>query len=156
MQNPAVRSSTLRGYEDVGLFAQAYRGNFTANTFVAGTSQTHLGTTPTWPTGNAEDIEMNRVFVDLGYVLQHCEDYKTDVHFTYNYLGHRWELPAPLVAQSHSYLLEATHYRPLTEKLDLIFGGFTDFHEGESFTVPPFERFGTASMRSWNCKPPIG
>src|SRR3972149_6967492 len=138
VQNPAVTSSMQRGYEDLGVFAHAYRGNFTANAFFATTSQTHMGATPTWPTGDGDDLEMDRVFVDFGYRLEPCPDYVTDVHFAFNFLGHQWQLPALLESEAHSYLIEATHHRPLSEDVDLVFGAFTDIHEGGSTTVPDF------------------
>lgn len=138
VQNPAVTSSTLWGYEDAGLFAQAYRGGFTATTFVASTSQTHMGSLPIWPNDAAGDIDMDRVFVDLAYELEPSFGGKTDVHFTYNYLGHQWEQPFPLTSNAHSYLIEATQYLPISDDLDLVVGGFTDFHQGESQVVPAF------------------
>lgn len=138
VQNPAVTGSTLRGYEDAGLFAQVYRGNFTATTFVASTSQTHLGAVPTWPTGRADDLDMDRVFVDLGYTIEPSFGGKTDLHFTYNFLGHKWQLPALIESNSHSYLVEGTHYQPIADDVDLVIGAFTDIHQGEATVVPGF------------------
>jgi outer membrane receptor protein involved in Fe transport len=157
VQNPAFTGSTLRGYDDVGVFAQAYQGGFTATTFVASTSQTHLGAVPTWPTGTAGDLEMNRVFVDLAYELEPSFGGKTDVHFTYNFLGHEWQLPPPGVTSvSHSYLIEATQYLPIGEDLDLVIGGVTDIHQGEAAAGPRLWKSGTALTLSWNTPPQTG
>ena len=135
VQNPAVTDSVLRGYEDVGMFAQFYRGGFTVNTFVASTSQTHLGALPIWPAG---DLGMDRVFVDAAYAWEHSPESHTHCHFTYNFLGHQWQRPTPINATAHSYLFEVEHYREINEDLDLLIGGTTDFHEGESEVVAPF------------------
>lgn len=123
----AIRDTTDRGHDQVGVFGQIYSGNLTANVFVANLSQTHMGAVPRWP---AEDIDSQAVQCDIGYLLEHWDDSTTDLHFTYNLSLFDWDRPVRNEFSSNSYIGEITHYRTVADGLDLTVGAYFDIHDG--------------------------
>lgn len=132
------------GEDNVGVFSMYRSGNFTANVFAARATEETLGPIGDWPSGRLKDP---RVFCDLGYRAD-LDDWRTvDVHFTYNYDG--TEFPSaisaaiPYFGPSHSFLLEGTYYSSVTDELDLMAGGWVDFHFGDAAmgpiqAIPPY------------------
>lgn len=143
LQPTAVTDSMNIGNDNVGLLGQFYYDNWNVTTFFSNMNQSHLGSLPVWPGSNNEvqNHESQRVFVDIGYLWEHDNDAKTDMHFTYNYHRSEWFNPFPTYFPAHSYLLEATHFRPLSSKVDLIVGSFVDLQNGHqgTDTVAPWQ-----------------
>jgi outer membrane receptor for ferrienterochelin and colicins len=129
------------GEDNFGLFTMYRHGNFTANLFVADATQETLGPLGSLPPGRLHDP---RLFCDLGYLLEVDEYQSIQTNFTYNYSGLSFpsalatanDDSAPFVPPSHSFLLEATYQAILTDDLDFMLGGFTDFHVGQAFIEP--------------------
>ncbi|MCA9264672.1 MAG: TonB-dependent receptor [Planctomycetales bacterium] len=124
------------GENSVGVFGSYRKHGFSANAFVANATQASLGVAPIAPVIDSSDV---RVFVDLGYQWKIDDDQTLQWNFTYNRsefdTTSLFQTPYEMV--SNGYLVEATYRARLTDRMDLMFGGLADTHQGRDRIVWP-------------------
>jgi outer membrane receptor protein involved in Fe transport len=136
---PPLNSATAPwGEDNFGFFGMYRNGGWTVNVFAANASEETLGPLGGFPSNRLHD---QRVFCDVGYLLELDECQKIQTNFTYNYSG--FHIPSALAApgadnlfkpHSQSFLLEQTYFAELTDNLDFLVGGLADIHTGQAFT----------------------
>ncbi len=136
-----VFDSKLFGQENIGLVSVYDNGPFRLNTFVAQANETMMGNAIGWWLDQGF-LMSTRVFCDAGYTIGEGEDYSLESHFTYNYSdGAFWGVPGqpkPEHLASHDYLIEPILRAKLSEDLELLVGGTTEFRQGHSrFNTTP-------------------
>ena len=125
------------GEDAVGVFGSFRKHGFSADVFVANAAQATLGVAPISPVIDSTDV---RVFVDLGYRWEIDEFQSLQWNFTYNHskFDTTSVFQTPYEIVSHGYLIEATYRAQLTDRLDMMFGGLADTHEGQDAILWPF------------------
>ena len=131
----ATFDSANYGEDNLGVFAMYRNAGFSANVFVADTSQEHQGPVPFWPT---DVLGETRVFADVGYLHEFCSHRSIEFHFTYNYSQVTFPFdplpqgfsPFGTFTDSQSFLLEGTYRTKLTDRMDLLAGAIVDIHRG--------------------------
>jgi outer membrane receptor protein involved in Fe transport len=136
---PLDSATTPWGEDNFGFFAMYRNGNWTANVFAANATEETLGPLGSFPSNRLHD---QRVFCDVGHVLELDECQKIQTNFTYNYSG--FHIPSALAVpggpdhlfkpHSQSFLAEQTYFASLTDDLDFLVGGLFDIHTGQAFT----------------------
>lgn len=143
------RATQFRIDEDAisGSFSAQW-GGFTFNSFLARSQNNHWGSVAA---GKGQITEEKKVFVDVGYATEFNSHWRSQLNFTYNYVGHVFPLPNPspytatlYKAHENVLLLEQTQFLNFFDKkLNFLFGASIEWQTGAAWQVaapPPLQR----------------